>query len=385
MDLIDAAGFSAVVLTACVSAFTVVIYREQPYSIGEAALCLSLAVAFVLIGTIGYRRCRRRLHAGWNAVYFTAQIGIACTLTITIGSGVLWLILLPLAGQSVVLLPKFRWVAVCVVLVACAVLPVGIAAGPGSAAAFGSVFVTVMVFVLAFTHVAVAERAARDHIEELAANLARTNASLLECARASEELALVHERNRLAREIHDGLGHYLTVMVVQLEAARSELPADSPHHEALGKLQELSRAALADVRHSVATLRPASLDGPSLPEAARALVAETRDGGISAELIVAGTPRTLGPNIELALFRIAQEAITNVRRHAHATTATILLDYLDEGSVRLAVRDNGVGASQTDEGFGLVGIRERAELLGGTCTVQTVAGHGFAVEVELPA
>lgn len=385
VDTIDAAGFAAVVLTACVSAFTVVVYRESPFSIREAALGLALVLAYVAAGTFGYRWCRRRNRVAVSVAYFTVQIGIAAALMATNRGGVLWLILLPLAGQSVVLLPRWRWTAVCVALVACAVLPVGLAAGPAGAVAFGSVFVTVMVFALAFAHVAVAERAARERVEQLAAALEQTNAALVESARASEDLALAHERNRLAREIHDGLGHYLTVLVVQLAAARSDLPPESPHQDTLGKLAEVSRAALADVRRSVATLRPESLNGPSLPEAARTLVAESRDAGLAAELIVAGTPRALGPNIELALFRIAQEALTNVRRHARATAATILLDYLDEGTVRLAVRDNGIGASRADEGFGLVGIRERAELLGGTCTVQTAAGHGFAVEVELPA
>jgi len=99
---------------------------------------------------------------------------------------------------------------------------------------------------------------------------------------------------------------------------------------------------------------------------------------------VNGAPRPLSPQAGIALYRAAQEGLTNVRKHARASRVDLILDYGDVSSVRLIVRDDGVGAQQTNGGFGLIGLRERVHYLGGELCIHTTDGQGFALEVRVP-
>jgi signal transduction histidine kinase len=193
----------------------------------------------------------------------------------------------------------------------------------------------------------------------------------------------------LAREIHDSLGHYLTVINVQMEAARAVMETDRERAlDALGKAQSLAQEGLAEVRRSVTALRASPTESRPLPEAVAALVEECRAAGIPIEFAIHGHPRQLAPQTELTLYRAAQEGLTNVRKHACASCAKLTLDYSDGNSeshsVRLTLQDDGLGASESGGGFGLLGVRERAQLLGGEVSIRTSAGQGFTLEVELP-
>jgi signal transduction histidine kinase len=202
-----------------------------------------------------------------------------------------------------------------------------------------------------------------------------------------EELATAKERNRLAREIHDSLGHYLTVINVQIEAARAVIGNDPPRAlDALRKAQSLAQEGLADVRRSVAALRASPTEDRPLPEALAALAAENRASGLLTELAVTGAPRPLPPQTELTLYRAMQEGLTNIRKHARAARVDITLDYGDNERVRLVVHDNGVGDSPDGRpgGYGLLGVRERTHLLGGEVRIRSAEGQGFTLEVELP-
>jgi signal transduction histidine kinase len=235
-----------------------------------------------------------------------------------------------------------------------------------------------MVFVVIFTQIAVNERKARAEVERLAAELRQYAAQV-------EELAITKERNRLAREIHDSLGHYLTIINVQIEAARAIMDNDRQRAlDGLSKAQMLAQKALAEVRRSVTALRASPIEDLPLSEAVAKLVDEYSAAGIAAELVVTGAPRPLTPQAGLTLYRAAQEGLTNVRKHSQATHATLRLDYSHARMVRLEVRDNGVGRSGEGEGFGLLGVRERARLLNGEVRIHTAAGQGFTLEVELP-
>jgi signal transduction histidine kinase len=199
-----------------------------------------------------------------------------------------------------------------------------------------------------------------------------------------EDLATVKERNRLAREIHDGLGHYLTVVNVQIEAARAVLESDRPRAlDALHKAQSLAQEGLAEVRRSVAALRASPVKNRPLPETVKMLVDEGRAAGLAVKLVIEGEPRLLSAPAELTLYRAAQEGLTNVRKHSSATSAEVLLDYQNEG-VRLVVHDDGGGTDDPSGGFGLLGVRERVYLLGGSVDVRTALGQGFTLEVEVP-
>jgi signal transduction histidine kinase len=114
------------------------------------------------------------------------------------------------------------------------------------------------------------------------------------------------------------------------------------------------------------------------------LVEEARGQGLVTSLTIDGTPRALAPTVEFTLYRVAQEALTNVTRHSRAAHASCTLRYRD-GDVVLQIEDDGVGAAGTDGGFGLTGVRERVQLVGGTMDVRTAAGQGFTIHVCVPA
>jgi signal transduction histidine kinase len=114
------------------------------------------------------------------------------------------------------------------------------------------------------------------------------------------------------------------------------------------------------------------------------LVNECRAEGIATEYAVLGPVRDHDPQSGLVLYRAAQEAMTNIRKHAQASSAEVSLDYRHPERVRLTVSDNGVGCADTGGGYGLLGIRERVQLLGGKVSVETAPGEGFALQVEVP-
>jgi signal transduction histidine kinase len=244
-----------------------------------------------------------------------------------------------------------------------------------------------MIFVAVFTQIAVSEGKARAEVERLASELEESNRKQREYAAQVETLATVQERNRLAREIHDSLGHYLTAINMQIKAAQAVVEQDRTRAlDALEKAQSLAQEALADVRRSVATLRAEpELDRP-LPEALNSLLEECRSAGIVSEFTIAGECIPLSPQIDLALYRSAQEGLTNVRKHALASRVDLSLKYLPT-AVRLTVQDNGVGSANTEaqvDRFGLFGVRERIQLLGGKVDVQTNPGEGFKLVIEIP-
>jgi signal transduction histidine kinase len=171
---------------------------------------------------------------------------------------------------------------------------------------------------------------------------------------------------------------------MQVQAARAVLPTDPAKADAvLAKAQQQSTEALAEVRRSVSALREARVALP-LGDALERLAAETSAAGVPTDVEVTGTVRPLSAATEESLFRSAQEGLTNVRKHADATGARLVLRYCDDGTVRLDVCDDGRGATPTGDGFGLLGLRERAERLGGSIDVESAAGRGTTLRVVVP-
>ena len=212
-------------------------------------------------------------------------------------------------------------------------------------------------------------------------------------ARARAEARAVHaaelertkERNRLAREIHDGLGHYFTDINIQVAAVQALLDTNRPRAlAALEKVQRLTEEGIVDVRRSVVALREAPLEHRSLEEELTALVEATCVADIQTTFAVQGDRQPLRREVALALVRIAQEGLVNIRKHARATHAEVHLDYQRPTTVRLIIEDNGQGAQAITGGWGLIGMKERAIEAGGTIQFHTTPGHGFRLEVELP-
>ncbi len=213
----------------------------------------------------------------------------------------------------------------------------------------------------------------------------------LEATRDAErEAAALQERARLARELHDVLAHTLSGLTVQLEGARLLARARDTDQQVLRALDDahhLAKAGLADARRAVSTLRGDDLPGPELiPD----LVEQHRATGGSCTVNVIGTPRPLAADARLALFRAAQEALTNIRKHAPTASAELDLRW-SEDSVRLVVSSTApvptpVGAAPASvdtRGYGLTGLSERAQLLGGQFHAGASA-EGFRVELTVP-
>jgi signal transduction histidine kinase len=220
--------------------------------------------------------------------------------------------------------------------------------------------------------------------------LALAHRRLLEYSAQAEELSVMRERNRIAREIHDTLGHALTLLSVQLETATQlEARSDPRLREKLLQARQVAKACLTDVRYSVAALRPDEASAGTLQEQLRKLAAEFEttcpQTQITLDLEEAMHP--LHPDLCLALYRCTQEALTNIRKHAHATKVLLRLSTSD-GQVELTVLDNGQGGPPLHEsrasGFGLLGMRERVALLNGTLLAGPQPRVGWRVEVVLP-
>jgi signal transduction histidine kinase len=233
-------------------------------------------------------------------------------------------------------------------------------------------------------------------LEHSSAELAVAHTKLQEYSAQVEEIGAIRERNRIAREIHDTLGHSLTLLAVQLETATQfEARGEPGLHEELLEARRVAKACLMDVRHSVEALRPDDASGASFQNRLRRLVAgfatTCRETAITLDL--EEMTQSLSPEIAMTLYRCAQEALTNIRKHAGATKALLYLSTSDgpekEGQVELSVLDNGQGATAgSDEqapGFGLLGMRERVTLLGGTMRAGPEPGHGWRVAVVIPS
>lgn len=378
------AGNLAFILTVAAGFVPLLVVRPYPYTLGETLRLLVLALVYVLVGIRGVDLAERsNVLAG---AYILLQSLLAAIITLLgARAGAFWIITFPLVSQSVILLPGRRYLAACVLITLGAfAVPFGLTAGWAAVLQSTLVYLSGVVFVVLFTQIAIREQSTRAEVERLAAELARANEGLRQHAIQAEELATARERNRLAREIHDSLGHYLTVINVQLEVAQTVLGQDPGRAlDALRKAQSLTHEGLADVRHSIAALRRSPTEDRPLAQALSALLEECRAAGLVAEMTVTGQPQTLPPQVELTLYRAAQEGLTNTRKHARASRLDLNLDY-GVSAVRLVLQDNGVGESESGQGFGLLGVRERAQLLGGQVRLETGKGKGFRLEVELP-
>ena len=218
------------------------------------------------------------------------------------------------------------------------------------------------------------------------------NARLFE---QSGELAVLEERTRMAREMHDTLAQGFTGIVLQLEAAEQAAEGDPSAieelHEHLERAKTLARESLQEARRSVWDLMPRALEEQSLDSALATEVREfDRDGHERASFAVRGRSRELPAAVQTALLRISQESLTNVRRHAAATRVDVELRY-EVDCVRLVVRDGGAGfdigaarARGRGGGFGLSGMEQRISQLGGRLELDATLGEGTAVEATIP-
>lgn len=376
-------AFAVVVLFSYFAMFSAI----RKTSALELIVLIGLGVTYILIGIYGYAAVRETRFADNKFLYFAIQIPLGC-LIVYIGKGVAYnaLLLLPLMAHAVILLSP-RWSYLVGVMILVGYMIALRAFSPGWEAVWNGLptFMAGLVFITVFTQSAVSEERARAEVERLVSELTQANQQLRAYAVQVEELAIAKERNRLAREIHDGLGHYLTTIHMQIQASKAIAVKDPQKAaDALDKALALTHQALVDVRRSVAALRsPAVIDLP-LPDMITELIQNINVGGMKTEFEIKGDPRELSPQSRLTLYRSAQEAVNNAIKHSEASKLSVVLDFQSPDEIALLVKDNGRGADKMDGGFGLIGMKERVNLLNGEIKFLSASGQGFTVEIHIP-
>jgi signal transduction histidine kinase len=224
--------------------------------------------------------------------------------------------------------------------------------------------------------------------------LARANHELAQQRELQAQAAVMVERGRIARELHDVVAHNVSMMVVQAGAAERVLDGEQPHvRNALKVIATTGRQTVDEMRTLLGVLRSDSGPGALKPQPGLAdldqLISGVREAGLPVTLRIEGEPRGLPKALDLSAFRIVQEALTNTLKHAGPAQAQVTISYLD-GSVELKILDTGRPRPAEpgppggrDTGHGLVGMRERAAMLGGDLETQAGAG-GFTVRARLP-
>lgn len=252
----------------------------------------------------------------------------------------------------------------------------------------GSQITVGMIFVLVFVLLVDRAQQQTQRAEGLLHDLRAANLQLKSANQKEKDLAIAEERMRLARDIHDGLGHHLAVLSVQLQAAE-KLVERNPQAaaEAIRISRGEAQAALDEVRESVGVMRQPPAESQPLAETLASLVRDFgQHTGLPAVFEQTGASLELAPFARQTLFRATQEGLTNVQKHGHAVTQiTVRLEYAP-AAVRLLVRDDGQkdAATPPGAGFGLTGLRERVEQLGGSLRSGPSAAGGFEVEVHIP-
>jgi signal transduction histidine kinase len=244
-----------------------------------------------------------------------------------------------------------------------------------------------LIFVCATAHVVRKERLGREHGEVLLAELARSHTKLQAHAETVAELATTEERNRLARDIHDSLGHYLTVTNVQIAKALAFQYRDpSIAEQAMQHAKETAHEALRAVRQSVGALRT-TREAFVFGAALTALVERTRTDGCEITVHSEGNEAVFGPEALTALYHVTQEGLTNIQKHAHAMEVFIDVSF-DEAQATLTIRDNGRGFQASvvgnDGGFGLQSMRDRLTRVGGRLVIDSHPGEGTILTVFAP-
>ncbi len=223
----------------------------------------------------------------------------------------------------------------------------------------------------------------RELIEQL-------EAAQVNLAASERREGVLEERQRLAREIHDTLAQGFTSIVMHLEAAEQALPVDLVRlQKHLNLARSTARTSLDQARRVVQDLRPDLLEQHSLPDAIKRTIARWgEETGILPKILITGSPINLLPNVEVTLLRATQEAMNNIRKHAHASSVQVTLSYMND-LVILDVQDNGMGMNQAGRpdlsgGYGLQAMRQRVAQVGGDVTIESDPKDGTTVVVSIP-
>lgn len=376
-------AFALVVFVSFFSAFS----SSPVTSLFLIMVIVLLGIAYILNGIYGFSYVRKTNSLKVKILYFFSQMLISGLIIFySKGAGFSALIMLPLVSHAVIALNQ-NWSLI---------VTIGILVSYVTAIWSYShnleliwqvlpIFFVGLIVVLIFTQMAVNENKAREKLEHLAMELSEANRHLSDYAEQVHELAIAQERNRFAREIHDGLGHNLTTIKMQINAAKALLHSDpGKTNDMLDKAMEMSSQALVDVRHSVFALRRDIIDLDDLPARIGQLIEVSRNPAMEITLTVLGKPYPLSPQANLTIYRAAQETINNAQKHSMADQLKLTLDYSQQDSFLFDIKDNGQGTDELRSGFGLMGIQERVRLLNGEVNITNQPGKGFNISISLP-
>ncbi|MBU0510763.1 MAG: sensor histidine kinase [Chloroflexi bacterium] len=355
----------------------------------EPGLTRGIALGLLLLFGILYALTPDEGDAPWKTHgYFGAQSLVVCALlTLHPEWGVFPMLFFILSAQAMLVFPQqtgYIWIGLFTALTGLVFL---FTSDPVTA------FLTLLPFAAgywffgAFARSLATAEQARNESQTLLQELQAAHRQLQDHAARAEELAVAEERNRLAREMHDTLGHRLTVAAVQLEGAHRLIPSDPDRAAGMvATVREQVREALRELRRTVATLREPLETGISLIAALNRLAASFDTAtDLTLHLDLPNDLPTLPHAHRLAIYRAAQEALTNVQRHARAGQVWLHLQAAD-AHITLTVGDDGIGfPAEIDEAaFGLRGMKERAAQLGGELHIEPRAGGGAQVRFGLP-
>jgi signal transduction histidine kinase len=376
-------AFAVVVMTAYFMMFS----NIQQASTEKIVVLILLGTAYIFNGIYGFSYCLSTSSNQYKTIYFFSQLIIGGCITFLGGNTKIDpLIYLPLTAHSVILLTSNGMYAFNLVIFVIFLISSRFHNVNWSDLFVGLPYLLAgQIFIMVFTQMAVSETRARIKVEGLVHDLEEANDRLRKYAFQVEELTLIKERNRLAREIHDGLGHYLTTIYMQLQAARAVIQKDPDKvDQILTSAQSLTQDALNDVRSSVTALRDSPDHPIPIQQKLKTIVENISETDVKIEFRIQGNPRKLSSNAELALFRVAQEGINNSIRHGKADYIEMALDFINPEKVFLSIRDNGIGADNIQPGFGLTGLNERLTLLKGSLSIKSISNNGCLLEIWVP-
>ena len=217
--------------------------------------------------------------------------------------------------------------------------------------------------------------------QRLIDELTQSRANLM---RVEREAGRLNERQRLARDIHDTLAQHFTSIIMHLSASKHSNPESV--QSAVQQAEDAAREGLDEIRRIVRDMQPEQIEKASLVEAVEELAARwSAENSVLVKMAVTGTPRSLTPSAETAILRISQEAMHNIIKHAQAKNVNITFSFMEDIFV-MDIADDGLGfdLSKSSAGFGLKTMRDRAEELSGTLTIESERGGGTAIAVSLP-
>ena len=347
------------------------------------AAALLIIFAILLFGPFFWRGRVILVHIGLSVL--SALTAILMTFRPAIGLfPILFFILAPLAMIYLPIKAGFAWIGVFTFITGTIYVAINGILGLASLLPYAAGYV----FFGIFGWMMIEADRNRARSDQLFVELQSAHQQLKDYAARVEELTIAQERNRMAREMHDTLGHRLTIAAVQLEGAQRLIPTNPDKAASIVvTVREQVKEGLTELRQTVAMLRSSVEEDLPLDKALARLVDQVQQAAaLKIHLSLEGCPDNLSQPQRQALYRAAQEALTNIQRHAHASEAWVQLTG-KQGMISLLISDNGVGISpeRAQSGFGLLGLKERAVLQGGEFHVDARPGGGTQITFRIPS